>query len=96
MDENELRRMAERYAEQMARMAAEAGRAVDRAMAAMESNAKQMYEDIRREAGPHAEELRRMAKEIMGEAKSDLPRVRADLEDMEARAKAKIRELRSK
>jgi gas vesicle protein len=96
MEENELRRMAEKYAEQMARMAAEAGRAFDRAMGAMESNAKQMYEDIRREAGPHAEEMKRMAKDIMGDVKSDMPRVRADLQAMEARAKQKLKDLRGK
>ena len=53
MDEKELKSRAEKYAEQMGRMAAEAGKALDRAMSILETESKQMYEDISRGEAPY-------------------------------------------
>ncbi|NLK26407.1 MAG: hypothetical protein GX307_07545 [Euryarchaeota archaeon] len=96
MDEKELKSRAEKYAEQMGRMAAEAGKALDRAMSILETESKQMYEDISREAKPHTEEMKKLAKDVMGDVRNDIPRIRAELRDVETRAKEKLRELRDK
>lgn len=96
MDENELKRVAEKYAEQVAKMAAEAGQVLDRTVAAMEAGAKQAYEEVSREARPHTEEMKRMARDMVGEVKNDIPRVRSELREMEAKARQKLRELQGK
>lgn len=96
MDEKGLKRAAEKYAEQVARMASEAGQVLDRTMAAMDASARQAYEDISREARPHTEEMRKLAKDIVGEVKNDIPRVRSELRELEDKARQKLRELQGK
>ncbi len=96
MDEKDLKRAAEKYAEQVARMASEAGQVLDRTMAAMDASARKAYEDISREAKPHTEEMRKLAKDIVGEVKNDIPRVRSELRDLENKARQKLRELQGK
>lgn len=96
MDDKELRRVAEKYAEQVARMASEAGQVLDRTMTAMDASARQAYEEIAREARPHTEEMKKLAKDIAGEVKNDIPKVRNELRELENKAKQKLQELRGK
>lgn len=94
MDNAELKRMSERYMEQMTRLAVETGKALDKAMETMEAHCKQMYEEASREAKPHTEEMKRLAKDIIGDVKNDMPRVRAEIREMECRARQKLKEMR--
>ncbi len=96
MDEKELKKVAEKYAEQVARMESEAGQVLDRAMASMDSKARQAYDEISRDAKPHTEEMKKLAKDIVGEVKNDIPRMRNELRELENKARQKLRELQGK
>ncbi|HOK28167.1 MAG TPA: hypothetical protein PLI21_04010 [Methanomassiliicoccaceae archaeon] len=62
MEDDELKKMVSKYAEQVAKMAAEAGQVLDRTVAAMEASAKQAYNEVSREAKPHTDEMRKLAR----------------------------------
>ena len=96
MEDDELKKMVSKYAEQVAKMAAEAGQVLDRTVAAMEASAKQAYNEVSREAKPHTDVMRKLARGIMDEVKNDIPRIRNELREMEDRAKRKLRDLQGK
>ena len=96
MEDDELKKMVSKYAEQVAKMAAEAGQVLDRTVAAMEASAKQAYNEVSREAKLHTDEMRKLARGIMDEVKNDIPRIRNELREMEDRAKRKLRDLQGK
>jgi gas vesicle protein len=96
MDDKELRSIAEKYAEQVAKMASEAGQVLDRTMAAMDASARQAYEEITRGSRPHTEEMKKLAKDIVGEIKNDIPRMRSELKELESKARQKLRDLQGK
>jgi len=88
--------MAERYMEQMMRLAVEAGQMLDKTMDAMEASSREFMGTVNRETKDNAQEIKRLATEIVGEVRQDIPRVRAELREMEARARQKLREFEGK
>jgi glycerate-2-kinase len=93
-EEFDPKKTAEKYMEQMARLAKEAGQAIDKAMNIMDASSREMVDKVSQETKGHAQEMKRLSKEIVGEVRGDLPKVRAELKDMEARAREKLREMR--
>jgi uncharacterized protein YPO0396 len=96
MSDESLKRMAEKYFEQTLKLAAEAGQMLDKTMDIMESSSKEFVRTVDRETKDNAQEIKRLANEIVGEVRQDIPRVRAELREMEARAREKLREFESK
>ena len=93
MSENvDPRKMVERYVEQMINMAKEAGHMLDKTMNAMEKSSKELVSNISQETKGNTEEIKRLASDVMGQVKQDIPKMRAELRDLEARAREKLRE----
>ncbi len=86
------KKMVERYVEQMIGMAREAGHMLDKTMSAMEKSSKDLVGNISQETKGNTEEMKRLASEVMGQVKQDIPKVRAELQALEARARDKLRE----
>jgi hypothetical protein len=93
MSENvDPKKMVERYVEQMINMAKEAGHMLDKTMNAMEKSSKELVSNISQETKGNTEEIKRLASDVMGQVKQDIPKMRAELRDLEARAREKLRE----
>jgi hypothetical protein len=80
-----------RSADQLERLAYEAGRIVGRTMQQAETTSRQLYGIASREARGNAMELKRRASVVMDEARNELPRVRAELREMHARVRERLK-----
>lgn len=89
----DLKKMMERYVEQLVRMAAEAGQMLDKTMDVLEKSSKEFIGTASQQTKVNAEEIKRLASDALGLVKQDIPKVRAELREMEARARDKLREL---
>lgn len=89
----DLKKMMERYVEQLVRMAGEAGQMLDRTMDVLEKSSKEFIGTASQQTKVNAEEIKRLASDALGLVKQDIPKVRAELREMEARARDKLREL---
>lgn len=72
-------------------LAQEAGKAVDRTVHQVEAGSRRLCEDVSREAKADARELGRRASIVMDEARNEMPRLRAELREMRARVRERIR-----
>lgn len=78
-------------AERVERLVREAGKAVDWTMNQVQLAGRQVYGAVSKEAKVNAREMARRTSIIMDEAKNELPRLRAELREMEARVRDRIR-----
>jgi phage shock protein A len=95
-DNVDPKKMVERYVEQMISMAKEAGHMLDKTMNAMEKTSKELITNISQETKGNTEEIKRLASDVMGQVRQDIPKVRAELHELEARAREKLREFERK
>lgn len=86
-------KMMERYVEQLVKMAAEAGQMLDKTMDVMEKSSREFIGTASQQTKVNAEEIKRLASDALGLVKQDIPKVRSELREMEARARDKLREL---
>lgn len=91
-DNVDPKKMVERYVEQMISMAKEAGHMLDKTISTMEKSSKELVSSISQETKGNTEEIKRLASEVMGQVRQDIPKVRAELHELEARAREKLRE----
>lgn len=75
------------------RLAREAGRTVGRTVEQLEITARQVFEAASREARTGAQELHRQAVVVVDGARDELPRLRAEVREMEARVRDRIRKV---
>jgi endonuclease III len=92
--DNERQKIVEKYMEQMMKVAREAGQMLDKSIHEIEASSKDLMGTVSRETKGNANEMKRMASEIVGEVRNDLPKARAELKEMEARVHEKMREFR--
>lgn len=93
MADDDVKKMAERYMEQMLKLATETGRMVDGAIGAMEKNSKDVLSAMAKEARPHTEAMKAVAAEMATDVRQDLPRIRQELLDLERRARERLKDL---
>jgi glycerate-2-kinase len=86
----------EKYMEQVMKLAVEAGQMLDKTMNQLETSSKEFVRAVDREAEKNVPEIRRMTNEIIGDVKKEIPKVQAELKEMEARARQKLREFEEK
>ena len=65
---------------------------LDKTMNAMEKSSKELVSNISQETKGSTEEMKRLASDVMGQVRQDIPKVRAELHELEARAREKLRE----
>lgn len=80
-----------RSTDQVERLAYEAGRIVGRTMQQVETTSRHLVGVASREAKTNAMELKRRASIVMDEARNELPRMRAELREMEARVRERLK-----
>ena len=95
MDDKELRSIAEKYAEQVAKMASEAGQVLDRTWPPWMPAPGRHTRD-HPWSRPHTEEMKKLAKDIVGDIKNNIPRMRSELKELESKARQKLRDLQGK
>ncbi|MDW5561613.1 MAG: hypothetical protein SA339_00175 [Methanomassiliicoccus sp.] len=76
---------------QFERLARGAGRAMDRAVQRAEVGSRQVYHAVANEAKSGARDVANHASVVVNEVKSELPRLRAELREMEARVRDRLR-----
>lgn len=86
-------KIMERYVEQLVKMATEAGQMLDKTMDVMERSSKEFIGTASQQTKVNAEEIKRLASDALELVKQDIPRVRSELREMEARARDKLRDL---
>jgi hypothetical protein len=91
MDGNAGKGPEDEFAERIERLAREAGKAMDWTMHQVELASRQVYAAVSKEAKTNAREMARRASIVMDEAKNELPRLRAELREMEARVRDRMR-----
>lgn len=91
MDGNEDKRPEEELAERIERMAREAGKAVDWTMGQVEIASRQVLAAVSREAEAGACDLARRTSIVVDEAKNELPRLRAELREVQERVRERLR-----
>ncbi|MBI0584834.1 MAG: hypothetical protein ISF22_11505 [Methanomassiliicoccus sp.] len=87
----EPKRTVDRYMEEAFRFAQEAGRYFDRTMQKVESDSKEFMGSVSKEAKEGTREMRRRTSIMVDEVKQEVPRVRAELREMEARIKERMK-----
>jgi hypothetical protein len=91
--EMDMQKTYEKYMNQMMRVAREAGQMLDKSIREIDASSKDFMSTMSQETKDNATEMKRMASEIVGEVRNDLPRARAELKEMEARVWEKMKEL---
>jgi len=91
-EEMDPKEIVEKYMRQMVGLAREAGLMLDRTVDLMEASSREMVRTVSQETQANAQEMKRLAAEVMGDVRQDIPKVRAELKDMEARARQRLRE----
>jgi len=91
MAEETGRSTVEDHIARMERLARETGRTVGRTVRQVETASRQAYGAVSREARSSARELTHYTSIIMDEAKDEIPRLRAELREMEARVRDRIK-----
>ncbi len=85
------RRSGERQLDQIERLARETGRVMGRTARRMETTSRQVFEVVSREARSGAKEAVRRTSIVVDEARNEIPRLRAELREMEARVRERIK-----
>lgn len=91
MDESTDKRPEDELAERIERMAREAGKAVDWTMGQVEIASRQVLAAVSREAEAGARDLARRTSIVVDEAKNELPRLRAELREVQERVRERLR-----
>ena len=90
MDGSADRRPEDEMAERVERLAREAGKAVDWTMGQVEIASRQVLTVVSREAEAGVRDLVRRTSIVVDEARNELPRLRAELREMQARIRERL------
>ena len=91
MDGSADRRPEDELAERIERLAREAGKAVDWTMGQVEIASRQVLAAVSREAQTGARDLMRRTSIVVDEAKNELPKLRAELREVQERVRERLR-----
>ncbi len=91
MDGSADRRPEDELAERIERLAREAGKAVDWTMCQVEIASRQVLTAASREAEAGIRDLVRRTSIVVDEAKNELPRLRAELREVQERVRERLR-----